>query len=158
MTSASAKKLKHFTPRSSRPAPVLPRGFSIGTSVAAGYEMVAICRLGAQQLFKPHRTSRRHSETRVALLPSLLKQTKVARIREAVDGNFDTGFSGAKKVRITRFTVLRDGGAHANLTLAKPFPDLQARTPRRLMCAWPWPDVIEDMRPTTGKVLNLTRQ
>ena len=79
---------------------------------------------------------------------------EVARIREAMNGNFGTGFSDAEIVRVIQFTILRHGGAHANLTLAKSFPVLQARVAQAVdMCAEPWPDAIEDMRPAMDKAL-----
>ena len=79
---------------------------------------------------------------------------EVARIREAVKDNFGTSFLGAEIVRVIQFTILRHGGAHANLTLAKSFPVLQARIIQAVdMCAEPWPDAIEEMRPAMDKAL-----
>ena len=68
---------------------------------------------------------------------------EVAKIREAVNDNFGTSFSDAEIVQVIQFTILRHGGAHANLTLAKPFPVLQAGITQAVgVCAEPWPDAI----------------
>lgn len=52
-----------------------------------------------------------------------------------------------------QFTILRQGGAHANLTLAKSFPVLQPRLTQVVdLYTRPWPDVIET-RSATDKAL-----
>ena len=78
---------------------------------------------------------------------------EVARIGEAVNDNFGTSFSGDEIVRVIQFTIPRHGGAHANRTLAKSFRFGRPGSPRRLICAEPWPDGIEETRPAMDKIL-----
>ena len=71
-----------------------------------------------------------------------------------VNEMFGTDFSDSEIVQIIKFTIRRHGGAHDNLTLAKSFPDLQARISQAVeTCAAPWLETIEAARPAMGKAL-----
>lgn len=66
--------------------------------------------------------------------------------------------SNAEIVRIIQLTILGNGGAHNNRTLAKLSPDLQARITQVVdMCAKPRPDSIVEMRPDMDKALKAYR-
>ena len=71
-----------------------------------------------------------------------------------VNEMFGTDFGDSEIVQVIKFTIRRQRGAHANLTLAKSFPDLQAWISQAIeICVVPRLETIEIARPVMGKAL-----
>lgn len=66
---------------------------------------------------------------------------EVAEFRERINSAYSTNFSDLEIFRLITSTIIRHGKAHANMTLKKSFPDLNAQIAHAT-------DLFEDTRPT----------
>ena len=81
-------------------------------------------------------------------------RAEVTKVREMVNEMFGTDFGDSEIVQVIKFTIRRQRGAHANFTLAKSFPDLQAWISQAIeICVVPRLETIEIARPVMGKAL-----